>query len=917
MHAHSIDNSTTASPLTAWPRRAYHSLGGPVALLCFVLAASLALVLMWPHASMSQPVATLAHWGRLPILVLGAFVAWHARGAALQPGLRRWSTGLMGWFGLNALGVLVGTPGLAPAQLLGAPDLARWFYLLSYVPLAFALTQLAWARRLEPLRWEERAEIGVLVGSAAILLWAALTSVGTANGMSPLGGMIIWLFPLASLTATLWLAMILQRRDLGSQARAPTLLCFVGLGTLAAGDLLWATGASQTDDMLGRLAAAFLISGPVYVVGAIERALRARAETDAETDALEAEPFAVTILGAALAMIVFLAVMAAREGSGVPMTAVLVLLLLAAGVVTRRAVTWRWAAADYREHLAAGHSRQVDGLLDAAEMAVLVLDRELRIRHVTAAAARLLGLAPVDLNNYALQSRVAPELRAQVARTLALATRPGVSAVTEVWSLDAEGQAQRVFEVRAANHFGIPEVAGLVLHLDDITEQRSLEASLRHDALHDPLTGLGNRALLFDRLDHALSRARIEPDDGRHALVLCLLDLDRFKSINDSLGHAAGDQVLREVAARLKAGMRHQDTVVRLGGDEFAVLFAGRASDAEATTLAKRVLDALEPPIAIDGRLHLLSGSLGLAVPVADDDAEHLLRKADIAMYRAKNLGRARFQFFEPRLQDMMNRRLERQALLRRLMESRALDLVYQPQIALADGRHVAREALLRWRDGERSEVSTEQLITAAHESGQIGALGEWVLTQASQHARSWRNSGHSVDLTVNVSLAELSDRRYPARIEAVLARTGLSPAFLRLDLADEVLAAGSAAKEVVQALAEFGIKLVIDNFGTHTAPLERLLDWPVYGVKLSSSFLQMASRSPRSRALFLGAVGVCRRMRLEVVAKGVETHAELDLAREAGIEHVQGYLLARPKPVPVWIGGGPGARVSIEAHAR
>ncbi len=442
-------------------------------------------------------------------------------------------------------------------------------------------------------------------------------------------------------------------------------------------------------------------------------------------------------------------------------------------------------------------------------------------------------------------------------------------------------------------------------HFRDISERRRLEQQLQHQALHDPLTGLANRVLFRDRTQHALARSGRRP----HQPAVLFFDIDNFKGINDGLGHVAGDALLSEVASRLTALLRSADTIAHLGADEFGVLLedAGDAVDinAHAAQVAQRVIGALRTPIRVAGTEVVISVSVGIATPAVGDDAEMLLRNADVAMHRAKLAGKGCYQVFQPQMHDAVRRRLQLENELRRAVET--LDgggfvLHYQPIVVLDTGRIAGFEALVRWIHPDRGMVPPAEFIGVAEDTGLIVPLGRWVLREACRQARLWqlafppRPGEAELTITVNMSGRHFARPELAHDVADALERSGLPPKHLVLEITESMLVDDSEATLArMHGLTALGVKLAIDDFGTGYSSLGYLERFPVNLLKIDKSFVDkvglLSGESPLAGAI-LGLGGA---LGMRVVAEGIETKAQWTRLRELGCELGQGYHFARP----------------------
>ncbi len=430
---------------------------------------------------------------------------------------------------------------------------------------------------------------------------------------------------------------------------------------------------------------------------------------------------------------------------------------------------------------------------------------------------------------------------------------------------------------------------------EDITEQKRLEDQVQYLAYYDALTGLANRALLEDRLAKALASARRHK--GEKVAVL-YLDLDRFKNINDSLGHSAGDLLLKEVADRLKRVAREQDTVARLGGDEFVIVLTAIKDAADAAVAADRLVKAMTTGLAIHGQLLSVTFSLGISVfPDHGRDGEDLLKNADAAMYWAKENGRNRFQFFTPEMNRRAVERMELERGLRLALERKEFFLEYQPQVNLATGEITGAEALVRWRHPQSGLIPPGKFITIAENSGLIIPIGEWVLRTACAQARQWQDEGlPAIPVAVNVSAVQFRQESFVQLVEKVLRETGLPPQYLELELTESLLLSNTDGMlSMLRELKEKGVKLSIDDFGTGYSSLSYLRSFPVYKLKIDRSFVQAITMNRDDAAITTTIINMAKSLDMKCIAEGAETDEQIFFLRAAKCDEVQGYYFSRP----------------------
>jgi diguanylate cyclase (GGDEF)-like protein/PAS domain S-box-containing protein len=539
-------------------------------------------------------------------------------------------------------------------------------------------------------------------------------------------------------------------------------------------------------------------------------------------------------------------------------------------------------------------------LVQNASDVTMVLGADTVVSYVTPPVQRVLGWDPAELLGVRLADLVHSE-EATYARAFYAEMsghRDGAdSAATVEWRVRHRDGSWRQFEVVNASLLDDEAVRGIVATLRDVTERRALERELEHQAFHDRLTGLANRALFRDRLEHALARRNRHCD--QHPVAVLLLDLDDFKVVNDSLGHAAGDRLLVMVAERLRGHLRASDTTARLGGDEFAVLLDDPAADDEALRVAERLIEVLAAPYQLDGRELFVRASIGVAAAAeTGQPADELLRDADMAMYAAKARSRGGYQIFQPALHEAAVGRLALEADLQRGIEEGQFALHYQPILELASGRLVGLEALLRWRHPERGWVAPLDFIPAAEASGQIVPIGRFVLRQACRQAVAWqaRFPARPLRMSVNVSARQLQEPEVAEDIRRVVEDCGMDPRLLVLEITETVLVQDVEAMAAkLRALTACGLRVAVDDFGTGYSSLSYLHRFPVHLLKIDKSFTDRVDGGFDDAALARAIVRLGQALHLETVAEGVETASQLAALRELGCTFGQGFHFARP----------------------
>ena len=526
---------------------------------------------------------------------------------------------------------------------------------------------------------------------------------------------------------------------------------------------------------------------------------------------------------------------------------------------------------------------------------VAVVDSSWRVQWVAESVRSALGYDPAVVVGARLLEHVHTDDAAAATRFLEkVAMRSGRAGSLSVRLRAADGD-YRAVEVIAHNHIGDPLIDGILLNFRDVSERVALEEQLRHQAFHDDLTGLANRALFEDRLTLALARARRH--DGQPAVVF--VDLDDFKTVNDSLGHAVGDELLRATAQRLAGCLRAQDTAARLGGDEFAILLEDLSSPEEACEIAERMRHALESPLVLHGRQIVASASLGVECPSTNATAEDVLGNADLAMYAAKDAGKGRVVRFEPVMREQLVERVELGSELGLAVERDELFLEYQPLVELDTGRITGVEALIRWQHPTRGRLAPDRFIALAESNGHIVAIGRWVLQTACAQLRRWQDhppEGAELEMSVNVSTRQLADPEFPRDVAAAVAAAGIDPSRLTLEITEHLLLDDcDLMQQRLQALKEIGVRLAVDDFGTGYSALSYLQTFPVDVLKIDRSFVAGIDRDPERARLVRSIVEMGHNLRLSVVSEGIEEVGEAALMREFRSQYGQGYLFSKP----------------------
>lgn len=533
--------------------------------------------------------------------------------------------------------------------------------------------------------------------------------------------------------------------------------------------------------------------------------------------------------------------------------------------------------------------------------AIITFNAEGEIESANPAVARIFGWRPEELVGHQV-ARLFANLEPGELQRLAVHLDTDRDAVSCQRS-ERVGQSRDglQFPVELTlSRLTLPDRENFIAVIEDITDRKAAEQRLLYLANFDSLTGLPNRTLLRDRLEHAMLQA----DRLERLVGVLFLDLDRFKTVNDTLGHHSGDQLLCVVAERLKHCIRSGDTVARLGGDEFMVVVEGMKHVDEASHVARQLQEAFEEPIQLHNRELFITPSIGVTLyPLDDSDSDALLRNADSAMYRAKELGGDRIQFFTQDLNNRAEERLSMESCLRQALGREEFRVAYQPRLDASTGVTVAAEALLRWQHPELGEVSPERFIPILEEIGLIEPVGLWVLRTACAQAMAWSDSDRvSLRMAVNVSARQFHTQGFVDDVRQVLAETGLPPGQLELEITESALLENiETNRQTLVALRDMGVHIALDDFGTGYSALSYLRQFPIDTMKIDRSFLANVPQSEDDARLVSALVAIASSLDLRVTAEGVETEAQLVFLAGLGCQEVQGFFYAKALSVPAF----------------
>lgn len=759
-------------------------------------------------------------------------------------------------------------------------------------PLGAALLAVALVRAVDRGREHDRAvliDASVAAISLGVVLWIVLVRPASdALPPTALGRLQLIAYPLAHLLLLAAAArlMLSDRR----RARAWRRL-LVGVGVLLGTVIVFGTELNVGDYAPGGALDLGWLAGYALLAAAVAEPTAG----DAVRPPVEIRRLStrrVVVLAVATLVLPIAGLLLADSDSDrllAVATAVLLLLITLRVWLLLRELEHSRDVAVARQRQRSHH--RLEALLQHATDVLLVVDRD-RIAYATPSAPQLFGTDPSGWHI----DRLDRHLEGDDVHRLLLA-----APTTDARPLDArihgtDGTVHQV-ELVAVDLRHDPDVRGTVLTLHETTERTRLEAELRHLAFHDALTGLSNRELFLDRLAHARARAE-RHEDTWLAVLMC--DLDNFKAVNDTLGHAAGDALLIEVGRRMQSQVRSADTVARLGGDEFAVLCEDVAGAGDAGATARRILEAIRQPLTVDGHELHVGTSIGVAVDDGSREVDELLRDADIALYEAKAEGKQRWSLHSRSMTVRAQQRRSLSAELAEALERHDLDVAFQPMVALGSGTTTGFEALARWHHPERGLIPPMEFIAVAEDAGLIPALGELVLRRAVDALVEWRRLRPDLDLTVavNVSSRQVRDPGLVRSVARELQRSGLEGHRLLLELTESTMLDDTDQTHgVMHELRGRGVRFAIDDFGTGHSSLAHLHRLPVDRVKVDRSFIAELGVDGGSDDLVRAIVQLGRSLKLDVLAEGVETDQQRLLLDAMGCTLAQGYLFHRPAP--------------------
>ena len=858
------------------------------------------LVLLCIALALFATATGIASGGRIEELVVlftGAAVSLAAISLAWRasklPELRPARRGAWRWLAFALLAQLVATCAVPLLRPFGHPaaqavsGLLQFAFFPCAALAATGLLRSTRGRSFGPQFWLEATLVALCMGA---VLWLALPR-DLAVGALPMRG--AWTVGLDAVTGVLAAVLLLRRSNWqgwpGVATFAFALSALVGSRLLEAHAAAAGTMSPYAGPLQVAAIAAFAVAAHFDYVRCVRRA--------PPMDASERGSPVASLMPYVALMLAGYALLVLHRGSfGEPAGLIAWVVCIAAALLfARQAIATTLAVAAQTGLATRSAEARFNALIRNTADVIAIVDAEGTVSYVTPTAERIFGFAALDLIGQRLEELVAFDDRARLREFLARdLAQAGASAVVEA-RVPRGDERQRVVEIHGTNMEAEPAIGGRLLNLRDTTDRKGMEEQLKRMALHDPLTLLANRSLFRDRVEHAVA---VSKRNGRSVAVI-FVDLDNFKRINDTHGHAAGDRVLHKSAQRLVKATRNGDTVARLGGDEFAVLLENLTAQDPVLEIAARIVESLQEPLDQPVADMRVAASVGIAFSNAEDGVEELMRNADIAMYAAKSAGKGRYVVYEASMQHAASERREMEVELDRAFEEAQFLLHYQPIVDLRSGYLLGVEALIRWKHPERGMIMPAEFIPTAEETGQIVPLGRWVLAQACREVKVWQArlpEGRQVRVGVNVSSVQLSKSDICADVERALEISQIDPGCLVIELTESVLMQNSeTVLATLTELKKLGVRLAIDDFGTGYSSLSYLHRFPIDILKIDRSFVERLGGVDGGEDFARAIITLGVTLDLEVVAEGIELEHQQRGLIELGCVAGQGYYYARP----------------------
>jgi len=777
--------------------------------------------------------------------------------------------------------------------------LADWTNVLYFGFYSFGLAGLLsmpLARRVRNEYWKFMLDAGTVIVGGGLAIWYLVIIPSSTYQLDGFWGTFWSLaYPIASMLLLLGVVTAFMRRPAQTNSGTPAML-LAGLLLYLVSDLAtditvlrFGWGSMNWTDVIYLLAY-------VVITFALARYTSKPPVIAAESDnTTRSQPFTFLPYISLAVCYALLGVVAVRRWPE-PMSVLAIGgIVITALVVIRQIAAVRENVRLLSEQSKRENEARFEALVQHSSDVITIVDPDTVIRYTSPTVLQIFGYQPSEIEGKRLAELVHPD---DVPRTLSFfmsVLPPGAVTTPAEWRMRHADGSWRDVEVIGTNLLDQPTVRGIVLNTRDISERRALQAELTHQAFHDTLTGLANRALFLDRVTHALALAR------RHSrtIAVIFLDLDNFKTVNDSLGHAQGDMLLIHTSERMQTAVRTADTIARFGGDEFAILIEDASDNDAAMTVVERVLELMRHPFHLEGKEVFASASIGIAIAEPNHTASDLLRNADMAMYIAKQSGKGQYRRYEARMHTEAMERLELESDLRHAIEREEFTLRYQPIVALHTGEIAGVEALVRWNHPTRGMLSPLTFIPLAEETGLIVPLGRWVVREACKQAVRWqhlRPKGRPLTLTINISGHQLQGEHVVDDVRRALSDSGLDPRQLVLEITESVLMQQSETiLERLHALKSLGVRLAIDDFGTGYSSLGYLQRFPIDILKIDKSFVDDVGRGDTESALARAVIALGETLQLQTIAEGIELKQQLSGLQDLGCELGQGFFFDKP----------------------
>ncbi|MGH7525506.1 MAG: putative bifunctional diguanylate cyclase/phosphodiesterase [Gemmatimonadales bacterium] len=842
--------------------------------------------------------------GNVAFMPLNAAVvtlmALASRNQLLDPGVRRALRLLSLGSGMVLVGNAISTWYSAVLQQNPPVSWADLFYLSDSLLTLGALLSFPLARRPVRERWKFGLDAAmVLVGGGVAIWYFSVRPTAASEESSLVVTLLAFAYPLASLLVLLGVTTVLLRRPIDANRLAFGLLVG-GVTVSIVADLTFNWVLVETGARSASWTDAVYLLCYVMLIGSAERYYRrpvgrtvAPATPRPRIQPLSPLPYLAVASTYALLLVAVINPWT-DPVSGLAAGALLVTVL----VVVRQLLAVRENVRLLAENAARQNEARFRSLVQHSSDVIIVTKPNGTMRFVSPSATRVFGYDPSQLVGHQVSNLLHPDDRERAAAFFRDAARtPDVTGPVE-WSFRQPDGSWLHAEILATNLLRDPTVRGIVLNTRDVSERKRLEEQLTHQAFHDPLTGLANRALFRDRVSHALALAQRQG----HPITVLFLDLDDFKKVNDSLGHSEGDRLLIAAAERFLCCARAADTVARLGGDEFAVLIEDVAGSDGRAGLLERLSAAMAHPFTLSGNQIQVTASIGVATATGDETTDDLLRNADVAMYAAKRRGKGRSETYESRMYADLRERLEMEAALRSAIERSELALHYQPIVDIRTGAVYGLEALLRWDHPQYGHLLPQHFIPLAEETGLIVRLGRWVLGEACRQVQRWRHLFPDLPLSVSVNISgrQLQDSGIAEDLQAALAASGVSPHTVILEITESVLMQQTeSVLERLRQLKGLGVRLAIDDFGTGYSSLSYLQRFPIDILKIAKPFVEEVGMGADRSALARAIIGLGDTLKLDTIAEGIEMAEQRSALINLGCTLGQGHYFAPALPPP------------------